>query len=381
MKIATFNIQNLFHRHIDLVEMERELKSEIWKEEFEEIYFKEHRSVSDYNRMRELANLLGFHKASYEPYLSMQNIDGGLHVKSCMKVMDTKATYLTDWNGWTRLRSIPIPKRAIMNKAKVVLELDPDILLLQEVESRESLVQFNKSFFKTKQKVAYKEVMHLRGNDTLGLGMGVLLKEGYHIKSVKSFSNERDKGERLLFNVDFQLYKIETPFNRTLNLLCCQLADETKSDSLRKKQAKKVAEVYADLLSKEEEDMVIVGTLNAPSYADSLSPIMDLGVKDIVKHRSFRAVSDSGQDAGYFRMGAYRKGVNIRQRDYLLVSPAFYDKIDDCGMNRKAMWPLKKPEWKTYDTVENEKDAASDHPLLWVKFKLEDSIRLYRKSA
>ena len=299
MKIATFNIENLFHRHSDLVDMESEIKSEIWRDEFESLFLKERRTIVDYNRMRELANLLGFHKAPYEPYLSMQNINGNLHVKSSMKIMETKASYLTDWNGWAKLKSVPISKKAIINKAKVILEVNPDIVLLQQVENRESLIQFHESFFKENQESTYEEIMHLQGNDGMGLGMGILLKEGYHIKSVKSFSNERDARGRLLFNTDFQQYKIKTPENGTLYLLCCQLADENKSDTLRKKQAKKVAEIYKELLSKGQKNIIVAGTLNAPSYADSISPIMESGATDIVKHNSFNVMTDSGADASY----------------------------------------------------------------------------------
>ncbi|MBD0851881.1 exonuclease/endonuclease/phosphatase family protein [Maribacter arenosus] len=381
MKIATFNIQNLFHRHTEMVELEYEIKSEIWKEEFEILMLKAERTEENYIRMRELANLLGFHSASYEPYLSMLNFDGSLHVKSSMKVMETRASYMTDWNGWTKLKSVPISKNSIINKAKVINEVNPDIILVQQVENRESLIQFHNSFFKENQSSNYEEIMHLQGNDGKGLGMGILLKKGYHLKSLKSFSNERDTDGSLLFNTDFQQYKIKTPESKTLYLLCCQLAGENASDTLRKRQAKKVAEVYTDLLSKGIENIVIAGTLNAPSYADCISPIMESGVSDVVKHQSFDVIVDSGKDAGYYRMGAYRMGVNIKQKDYLLVSPILYDKINTVGMNRKGMWPLNKPEWETYETVEKEKDAASDHPLLWADFKLEDSIRLYKKSA
>ncbi len=381
MKIATFNIQNLFHRHTEMVELEYEIKSEIWKEEFEILMLKAERTEENYIRMRELANLLGFHSASYEPYLSMLNFDGSLHVKSSMKVMETRASYMTDWNGWTKLKSVPISKNSIINKAKVINEVNPDIILVQQVENRESLIQFHNSFFKENQSSNYEEIMHLQGNDGKGLGMGILLKKGYHLKSLKSFSNERDTDGSLLFNTDFQQYKIKNQENKTLYLLCCQLAGGNISDTIRKKQAKKVAEVYTDLLSKGIENIIIAGTLNAPSYADCISPIMESGVSDVVKHQSFDVMADSGKDAGYYRMGAYRMGVNIKQKDYLLVSPILYDKINACGMNRKGMWPLNKPEWETYETVEKEKDAASDHPLLWADFKLEDSIRLYKKSA
>ncbi|PIB38320.1 hypothetical protein [Maribacter sp. 4G9] len=381
MKIATFNIQNLFHRHIDMIELEYEIKSEIWKEEFESLFSKTQKNSLDYNRMRELANLLGFHQATHTSYLSMRNIEGNLHVKSDMQVMETQASYLTNWNGWTRLKSAPINKKSIINKAKVILEIDPDIVLLQQVENRESLIQFHELFFEKNSESAYSEIMHLQGNDGLGLGMGILLKKGYHIKSVKSFSNEKDAKGRLLFNTDFQKYKIKTPQNKTLHLLCCQLAGENEPDSLRRQQANKIVEIYNDLQSKGAENIIIAGTLNAPPYAASISTILDTGVMDIVKHDSFHTVLDSGNDSRYFRMGAYRMGVNIKQKDYLLVSPLLFHKVEDSGLNRKAMWPLKKPEWETYDTVENEKDAASDHPLLWAGFKLEDSIRFYKKCA
>lgn len=381
MKIATFNIQNLFHRHSDLIEMEYEKKSETWREEFEKLFQKEQRTVRDYSRMRELAELLGFHKLAHEPYLSMKNIEGNLHVKSAMKVTEAKASYLTDWSGWTKLNTVPVSKRAIGNKAKVILDIDPDILVLQEVENRESLIEFNDTFFKRDQCSSYKEIMHLQGNDGMGLGMGILLKEGYQIKSIRSFSNEKDKRGRVLFDTDFQRYKIKTPNNRTLYLLCCQLAHENNSDSLRKKQATKVAAIYEDLLSNGHENIIIAGTLNAPSYSDSILPIMKTGVTDVVKHSSFDVLVDSGNDAGYFRMGAYRKGVNIKQKDYLLVSPALFERVNGCGMNRKAMWPLSKPEWETYGSMDNERDSASEHPLLWADIKLEDSMRLFKKSA
>jgi hypothetical protein len=50
-------------------------------------------------------------------------------------------------------------------------------------------------------------------------------------------------------------------------------------------------------------------------------------------------------------------------------------------MNRKAVWPLKKPDWVTYDSLQNEKDAASEHPLLWVKIEMGKSVCLHKLSA
>ncbi|WP_422082196.1 hypothetical protein [Ulvibacterium sp.] len=381
MIIATYNIQNLFHRHIDLIHKNQNTKSKLWKEEFEALIHSKKRLERDYDRMRELANLLGFHKSPHEPYLYMKNMEGNLHVRSAFKTLDTRASHLTDWNGWTKIKTVPVVEKAISNKAKVILEIGPDILILQEVENRESLIEFNKIFFNASQDSRYNEIMHLQGNDAMGLGMGVLLKKGYHIKSIKSFSNEMDEQEKRLFNNDFQWYEIGAPNNTTLDLLCCQLANENHSNSFRKKQAAKVRTVYEDILSNGQEDIIIAGTFNVPSYSDSILPIMEIGVTDVVKHSSFDVEVDSGEDAGYFRMGAYCRGVNIKRKDYLLVSPALFERIQRCGMNRKGIWPLSKPVWETYDSIKNEKDSASDHPLLWADILLENPIRLLRRSA
>ncbi|WP_396590303.1 Arm DNA-binding domain-containing protein [Allomuricauda sp. R78024] len=102
---------------------------------------------------------------------------------------------------------------------------------------------------------------------------------------------------------------------------------------------------------------------------DSLSPLLQhTDVKDITKHFSFEVATDDGDDATYFRLGAYRMGVNIKQKDYLLFSPPLFEQMQDSGLNRKAMWPKKKPQWSTYKEVTNRNNAASEHPLVWGSF-------------
>ncbi len=385
MKIASYNIQNLFHRNIDLILKNQRKKKKIWISEFERLRLSENRSERDYLRMRELSELLGLQNTTYEPYISMKNLEGNLHVKSITETMDTKASSMTNWNGWIKLKSFPIGRDSIINKAKVILEANADILVLQEVESRDSLIEFNNVYLNPNQESIYEEIIQLEGNDTTGLGMGILLKAGYRVKAIRSFSSERDVDSSLLFDNDLQLYKVETPNYGKLFILCIQLVAETrskeKSDAKRKRQSAKVAEVYQELQSGGHDNILIVGTFNAPSYSDSISPIIQTDVMDIVKHESFEVVPDTGDDAGYFRMGAYRKGVNIKQKDYFLISPTLLEQVSNSGMNRKAVWPLTKPEWLTYDLMQSESDAASDHPLLWANLLFKDSVRLVRKSA
>lgn len=98
--------------------------------------------------------------------------------------------------------------------------------------------------------------------------------------------------------------------------------------------------------------------------------LRDTDLKDVAKHPSFNVDYDEGRDASYFRLGAYRMGVNIKQKDYLLLSPNLFDMVKDCGLNRKAVWPEKRPMWPIYSTLDSKKKAASEHPLVWGKVEI-----------
>jgi len=386
MRIATYNIQNLFHRHIDLMERNHKEKAVLWKDEFEQLMFNNDHSEKNYTRMRELADLLGFHNLPYGFHLSMKNLQGNLFVRPVLQKKDVRASPITDWNGWAQLRSTPIGKGAIINKTKVIMDTDPDILLLQEVEDRSALFEFRSTFLEGSPEKDYGEIFHLEGNDFKGLGMGILLKKGYHIKSLRSFANERDIDGGNLFETNFIQLKIRIPYGRTIYVLNCHLIPEAKNNernnAKRKRQAKRVAEIYGSLRSKGNENVLVVGTLNAPSYSDSLSPLLQgTDVKDIVKHTSFEVEHDNGDDATYYRMGAYRKGVNIKQKDYMLASPGLFDQINKSGLNRKAVWPLTIPKWHTYASMRNERDAASEHPLQWAEFTFGQLKLTLRKSV
>lgn len=386
MKIATYNIQNLFYRDKRLIKESRLQKQHLWIEELEHLMLGKTKTEKEHTRMRELTELMGFNKTPYEPYLSMRNIDGHLMVVPSIEKASIKASHLTNWNGWIRLKSNPIRQKAIVNKAKVILDSNPDILLLQEVEDRSSLMEFNKMFLNDNLKTTYDEIVHMEGNDNKGLGTAILLKTGYRVRALKFFVDDKGGGDGALFDTGFYEYKVEAPNGTIIYILNCQILGETDSkavlDAKRKRQATKIAEVYKGLVDKEYENIVIVGTLNAPSFADSISPILQqTDLTDIVKHNTFDVELDSGNDKGYFRMGAYRKGVNIKQKDYLLISSVLYQLVRNSGMNRKAVWPLKRPIWNTYDSVVTKTDSASEHPLIWVDMSLEEPKISSKKSA
>jgi len=173
-------------------------------------------------------------------------------------------------------------------------------------------------------------------------------------------------------------YEITTPSSQKIWLLSIYLAkqdvDEKTADVIRKSQVRNISKIYEKLISEGKKNVIITGTFNAPSYCDSLSPLLQkTDVKDITKHLSFEVDIDEGDDASYFRLGAYRLGVNIKQKDYMLLSPELFKQLIDSGINRKAVWPEKRPQWSIYKSVTSKHNAASRHPVVWGKIDLPNT--------
>ena len=372
MKIATFNMENIFHRDDHLVKRNISQSIMAWMQELEELLRKDLRIESDYGRMRELSFLLGFHKSAVEPYVVMRRKGGQHFLQQRETCFDYRASEYTSWNGWIKLASRPVPEVAVQNKAKVISEINPDILLLQEVEDRHALIEFNAHYLS--EEVRFEEVVLVPGNDLRGLDLGIMLKNGYRLRSITSHSNEAIGVEKL-FEKDFQEYEVEGPEGNVFSIfsahLCESENDKEGTDIRRRKQCSRMAEVYNVMLNGEPRHTVVVGTFNAPSYCDSISPLLrNTELVEVKKHKSFNVDIDSGIDASYYSLGAYRKGVNLKQKDYLLLSPDLFNLVKRAGLNRKGIWPEKKDQFRTYVTVNCEGNQASSHPLVWADIDL-----------
>lgn len=366
MKIATFNIQNLFHRNRELIKSSHNKNASDWIAELDSLLRKQSRDSLDYTRIQDLSYLLGFEKIQDLPYAILKRQAGELCFKHQGFQNSTKASFLTDWEGWVKLGNVPLHEKAIFSKAYVIAETDPDILILQEVEDRASLVEFNEEFLPLLKISPFQQAMVFETNDHRGLGMGILLKNGYTLNGFKNHLHDRDANGFKLFNIDCQEYEIVTPDDEELHILANQFSLEVDQ---RKSQAYRVSEIYNQLQAEGKRSIVVCGTLNDVSYCDCLSPMLrETDLKDISRHKYFNADSDNENHRNYFRLGAYRMGVNIKQKDYLLLSPFLFEKVNLAGMIRKGTWAERKPNWKLYPSIAGKQHAASEHPMLFAEF-------------
>ena len=366
MKIATFNVQNLFHRDRSLIQKTVGKCVSDWIVEFDTLLTKE-KSASNTERLKELSFLLDFDKTYQNPYVVMRKKAGELYLKGMNCSKELKSGELTDWNGWIKVQTVPIDPEATKNKAMVISEIDPDILVLQEVEDKMSLDEFN-SFILPKFNCApFSESILIPSSEGKGREQALLLKNGYQLESIKIHSIDDSE----IATQELLEYEIQSPKGKTIYLLSAYFyenkCDKEKAFEIRKNQAYQVSVIYKMLQLQRKTNIIIAGTLNSPSYCNSLAPLLqETDLKDISKNKTFNVDFDEGKDATYFRLGAYRMGVNIRQEDYMLLSPELFSNVKNSGLNRKGVWPEKRPNWGIYSSLQNKSQAASEHPGIWV---------------
>lgn len=369
MRIGTFNIQNLFHRDKTLLHKTLGKSIKDWTDELDQLMRRLDKRPNDVDRIRELSFLLGFERNTTQNFGVLRRRNGELYLKQGHVLHETKASAPTHWQGWMPIHTVPLSEKAVRHKAQMIADVNADILLIQEVEDRTSLQAFHNDCLQSLNMPAYNRIQVLEGLDSRGLAFGVLLKPGFHLEGIKSYGHYTDKHGENLFENDCQQYHILTPDDKQMTILCTQFS--VSDPKKRKRQAKALAHIYDNLLCSGHEHIVICGTLYEPIFSDALRPLFRAtDLADIARHSAFHVPVDSEKGASYHRLGAYRKGVNLKQQDYLMYSNSLAGTIIGGGMDRRGIWPSHRAKWSLFPTLNQRSDAASEHPLIWMDLEL-----------
>ena len=127
-----------------------------------------------------------------------------------------------------------------------------------------------------------------------------------------------------------------TPSNNSLLLLVNHFKSKgygqpAVNDAKRKRQAKKIREIYEEKLSQGIELIAVVGDLNDSPERDPLQPLIGDGSKlvDVMKDPHF---------VGDGRLGTYGDGRASDKIDYILMSPKLLAKVRQGGIERRGVW-------------------------------------------
>ncbi len=365
MRLASYNVENLFNRATVM-------NTETWAEgrEVLEQFAKLNKLLGEsvYTTamkatMVQLLTDLGLDKSDSNKFVILRQNKGRLLSRGTAG-MTIKADSRFDWSGSLELQTQAVNEVAMQNTARVMLELQADVLAVIEAESRPALVAFNEQVVAQLGPSPYQQIMLIDGNDERGIDVGLMAGNGTTINRVRSHVDDADGSGRKIFSRDCPEYEVISASGQRVLVLVNHLKSKgfgstATNNARRQVQAQRIADLYRALTAAGEAYIAVVGDLNDTPGSAPLAPLIaGTDLKDAFGHPNF----DNGGYPGTF--GGCTASNKI---DYLLLSPALYAAVTSGGVIRKAMWPGVKPvKWEVYPELTREIEAGSDHAALWV---------------
>ena len=289
MKLAVYNVENLFDRakamNLDSWEEGRPVLEKFAA--LNGLLGQIHYSDTDKARMAELMRDLGLQKSDTGAFVILRRNRGGLLRRPKTGDIVIDASGRADWVGSLELRDEPVNEHAMRNTARVMLDLEADILGVVEAESRPVLSAFNTEILPALGGQAFRHVMLIDGNDERGIDVGLMSREGYPIGTMRSHVDDRLPNGQTIFSRDCPEFEVTTPSGARVLVLVNHLKSKgyggkAASDARRKAQADRVAQIYKGLIDTGAANIAIIGDFNDTPMSEPLAPLLqDSDLRDI----------------------------------------------------------------------------------------------------
>jgi len=212
------------------------------------------------------------------------------------------ATGRLDWVGWVEAKTEPVNEVAIDNTARVIRDVNADILAVIEADNRIALGRFSENVLRRIQPVgvAYDHVLLIDGNDERGIDVGLLTRTGFRIRHIRTHIYDTDPAGGLIFSRDCPEYAVETPAGEVVWFLPNHFkskfgGDNAQSRARRTAQATRTAEIYDELRASGENLVVVLGDFNDTPDSPPLQPLQPLlantDLRDVSEHPSLTPAS------------------------------------------------------------------------------------------
>jgi endonuclease/exonuclease/phosphatase family metal-dependent hydrolase len=261
------------------------------------------------------------------------------------------------WIGWVELAKEPVNETATRMTARVIQDIDADILGVVEAEDRPSLVRFNGDLLAG----LYRHVMLVDGNDERGIDVAIMTRDGFEIESIHSNVDKvDDEGE--IFSRDCAQYEVRTPSGALIHMLVNHFKSQSGGGGPKRKRQATAVRKIVDSLIEQGEHVVVLGDLNeGPAAAGSQAP----NLASLFDNNSplIDCYSLPGFDVGN-RPGTF-DSCGLRNRlDYIFMSHSLEAHYVAGRVFRKGLWgsrATRPTDWETYPEILASKEGASDH--------------------
>lgn len=368
IRIATFNAENLFRRpkvfglqdperrkeilddFNELVALlDKEIYQEADKERIAELIVKHDAHTSDAGGSRPF--LINQPRGGAKLFTVNQSDGSGIRIV---------AKGRSKWAGWAEIVRADISWQAVENTARVIAEVDADILLTVEVEDRLTLDRFNTQVLGAALgNRPYPYNLLVDGNDSRGIDVGILSR--FPITSVRSHIFDAGESGEPVFSRDCPEFEVDFP-GGPLWILGNHFKSKgfgraAENDRRRKAQAQRVREIYEAALERSSR-VVVAGDLNDSLDSAPIKLLLDTGLREAMTHDSYEGTP-----------GTHGTGKRDEQKlDYLMFSPELWDRVTSVGVERRGIWAPKT--FPSFTTVTSKVDQASDHAALYADLDL-----------
>jgi endonuclease/exonuclease/phosphatase family metal-dependent hydrolase len=257
------------------------------------------------------------------------------------------------------------------NTALAILEAEPDILTVQEVENLTTLRVFNDKYLDD----YFGEIILVDGNDPRGIDVGLMVKrdvKNLRIESIRTHFDETKPGAEsvnrgaarnfgyLAYGALFSRDCLEVDINYNGSMYTF-LVNHLKAQGgnnhveRRKSQADRVAEIVNEVVGRGRIPIVL-GDLNVSSQKDG-------SLESLINHDE---LDDPFTDEDWTHY--YSPSKSVSRLDYILLHKPC--EIKDKGIVKKGLTTkCKQYTGSRFPTVGPVDTEASDHCLVWVDLK------------
>ena len=367
LRIATFNLENLFSRPKAMSEGMGQMGQDAINHhaELNAIIRKELYTEDDKARLLELDKVYKFSalNAPSNALVKLNKVRGQLFSvkRKPVKKVVVAASGSGDWTGWFELPHVDVSWRATYNTARVIAEVDPDILVCVEVDDRPSLVRFNDQILEPLFKKGFPHLMAIDGNDDRGIDVGIMSR--YPIIGMRSHVDDVNTLGSKTFSRDCPEYVMALPNGQSIVVIPNHFKSKRGGNGPDARARRHAQAAGALTIAKHAVDTVspyvlIGGDLNDTPESEELAPLWADGFIDVQSHPTYPT-----QRPGTFDTGTARNKI-----DYLIMSQALAPTLQATGIERRGSY--HPTLWEVFDTVTGRSDEASDHHLVWGDFEL-----------
>lgn len=370
LRIATYNVQNLFSRPAAL---DAENAREVLRDGAELAALLSRTSYEGEVGERIIALVRKYdlyRREAHHRWFNLVEIRSGLLNVRDGWLFGLKATGCSDWVGWLQWNQAPVQSENTHNTARIIQLLNADVLALCEVENRPTLAQFNQHVL-NRFGAPYPYEMCLDGNDTRGIDVALLSRlplVSMRTHVFDSFVSPITGESAPIFSRDCAEYELALPNGKSLWLLnnhfksqgVGRSTDPASADQWRTIQAQRVADIL-DRFDLSKDWVVVAGDFNEPPQKGCIAPLLrKLGLTDVLTTELAPAST-----------WTHHFGHEFHQLDYMLVSEPMRQRLVKVDIEYRGVFYPGGDHNSRLPEINNRASQASDHGAIWADFSLE----------